>query len=69
MLARGEYRPNRKHAIQTVLSHERLWGASVKKRHATQTCKNASSAVNRSFEGKRGVIEANGTHDEAGAGF
>ena len=56
-------------AIQNISSDESLWGAGVKKRQATKSCKNASSAVNREFVSKRSVIAGNGAPDEEGAVF
>ena len=69
MFARDGCRTNRENVIHNNSWNESLWGASVKKRHAAKRCKNASSAVNRDFGCKRGVIEGNGALDEAGAVF
>ena len=54
------------HAVKNISSNENLWGASVKKRHATKRGKNANSSVNRDFGFKGGVIEGNGAPTRQG---
>ena len=55
--------------IRNISSDERLWGASVEKRHITKRCEGGSSAVNHDFGCERSVAEGNGAPDEAGAVF
>ena len=53
--------------IQYISPEEGLWRAGVEERDGTKRCENASSAVNRDFGCKRGVVEGIGSPDEAGA--
>ena len=55
--------------IKYVAFDEGMWETSVKERHATIGREGISSTVNRNLRGKRGVIESNGTADEAGSMF
>ena len=60
---------HREYVIPYVASDERLWGASVKERHATVGSESVSSSVNRKLRAKQCVVESNDTADEAGAMF
>ena len=68
-LARDGCCPHPEHAIQYVAFGERLWGTSVKERHAIVGREGVSSTVNSNLRCKGGVVESNDTADGAGAVF